>query len=222
MTSGKWRPFCLCLNVFMPTYTLRIMAADDKGKRGAMGHLIIKVPSCHQRASHHEYEDASTPSHLYNEDPYTWKDSLFIEIGPGASAVIILTYCQTSNIRCTKSQNLVSSCSCLCPIYWSQALSLEWRCSWSNADRRCSNYICVINNLIASGATYIRGLRLVLCKYFPRYDDGIMKITIWSVSLRMSVACCSSFSVSVCSWRTRACRKRSFSSSGMSSSRSWK
>ena len=25
---------------------------------------------------------------------------------------------------------LVSSSSCLCPIYWSQVLSWEWRCSW--------------------------------------------------------------------------------------------
>ena len=52
---------------------------------------------------------------------------------------------------------LVSSCSCLCPIHWSQVLSWEWRCSWSSADRRCSNYIWVINNFIADlRATYIR------------------------------------------------------------------
>ena len=54
---------------------------------------------------------------------------------------------------------LVSTCSCLCPIQWSQVLSREWRCSWSSADRRCSNYICVIDNFIAhQGATYIRDL----------------------------------------------------------------
>ena len=54
---------------------------------------------------------------------------------------------------------LVSSCICLCPIYWSRVLSREWRCSWSSADRRCSNYIWVINNLIAyKGAPYIRYL----------------------------------------------------------------
>ena len=54
---------------------------------------------------------------------------------------------------------LVSSCSCLCPIHWSQALSWEWRCIWSTADKRCSNYIWVINNFIAyQGVTYIRGL----------------------------------------------------------------
>ena len=40
---------------------------------------------------------------------------------------------------------LVSSCSCLCLIYWNHVLSCEWRCSWSSADRRCSNYIWVIN-----------------------------------------------------------------------------
>ena len=44
---------------------------------------------------------------------------------------------------------LVSSCSCLRSIHWSQVLSWEWRCSWSSADRRCSNYIWVINNFIA-------------------------------------------------------------------------
>ena len=59
-------------------------------------------------------------------------------------------YCLFSNIRRTQSQMfLVSSCSCLCPIYWSQVLSWEWRCSWSSADRRCSYYIWVINNFIA-------------------------------------------------------------------------
>ena len=38
--------------------------------------------------------------------------------------------------------------SCLCPIHWSKVLSWEWRYSWSSADRRCSNYIWVINNFI--------------------------------------------------------------------------
>ena len=42
-----------------------------------------------------------------------------------------------------------SSCSCFRSIHWSQVLSWEWRCSWSSADRRCSNYIWVINNFIA-------------------------------------------------------------------------
>ena len=42
---------------------------------------------------------------------------------------------------------------------WSQVLSREWRCSWSSADRRCSNYIWVINNFTAyQGASYFRGL----------------------------------------------------------------
>ena len=54
---------------------------------------------------------------------------------------------------------LVSSCSCFCPIHWSQVFSREWRCSWSSADRRCSNYIWVINNFIAyKCAYYIRDL----------------------------------------------------------------
>ena len=59
----------------------------------------------------------------------------------------------SNNIKCTKYQNLnmflVLACSYLCTICWNQALSGEWRCSWSSADRQCSNYIWVINNLIA-------------------------------------------------------------------------
>ena len=57
---------------------------------------------------------------------------------------------------------LVSSRRCLRSIHWSQGLSWEWRCSWSSADRRCTNYIWVINNFIAhKGATYIRGFTVV-------------------------------------------------------------
>ena len=57
----------------------------------------------------------------------------------------------------------VSSCSCLCQIHWSQVLSWEWRCSWSSADRRCSNYTWLINNYSPRwGAAYIRGLTVLL------------------------------------------------------------
>ena len=58
---------------------------------------------------------------------------------------------------------LLSACSCLCAIYWSHVLSGEWRCSWSSAGRRCSNFIWAINNLIGyQGASYIRYLTVVL------------------------------------------------------------
>ena len=58
---------------------------------------------------------------------------------------------------------LVSSCSCFRSIHWSQVLSWEWRCSWSSADRRCSNYIWVINNFIAyKGGTHIRGFTVMI------------------------------------------------------------
>ena len=54
---------------------------------------------------------------------------------------------------------LVSSCSCFCPTHWCQVLSREWRCSWSSADRRCSNCIWVINNFTAyKGVSYIRSV----------------------------------------------------------------
>ena len=50
---------------------------------------------------------------------------------------------------------LVSSRTCLCPIHWSQVLSWEWRCRWSSADRQCSNYIWVINNLLCTKVRHI-------------------------------------------------------------------
>ena len=68
---------------------------------------------------------------------------------------------------------LVSSCSCLCPIHWSQVLNREWSCSWSSSDRWCSNYIWVINNFIAYwGAIYIRGLT-VCCKCMSSYNTSL-------------------------------------------------
>ena len=62
-------------------------------------------------------------------------------------------YRRISNIRYAPNQKIkmffVPSCSCFCPIHWSQLLSREWRCSWSSAVRLCFNYIWVINNFTA-------------------------------------------------------------------------
>ena len=63
-------------------------------------------------------------------------------------------YRKLSNIRFTKSPNLIVShlglqLSLHNTVDWSHVLSREWRCSWSSAGRRCSNYIGVTNNLIA-------------------------------------------------------------------------
>ena len=58
---------------------------------------------------------------------------------------------------------IVSACSCLCPIHWSHVLSWEWRCSWSSAHRRCSNYMWVIKKSMAYlGASYIWDFTLCL------------------------------------------------------------
>ena len=70
---------------------------------------------------------------------------------------------------------LISSCSCLCSIHWSQVLSREWRCSWSSADRRCSNYIWVVDKFIAYlGATYIRCFTVDV----PRMVETLLAIAI--------------------------------------------
>ena len=69
-----------------------------------------------------------------------------------------IIYRQTSDISRTKSQDLNVSRLVL---QWSLPNPLKPDREWS-ADRRCSSYIWVINNLIAYyGATYIRGLTVV-------------------------------------------------------------
>ena len=92
-----------------------------------------------------------------------------------------IAYHQTSNISHTKSKQLnflVLSCSCLCPIHWSQMLSWEWRCSWSSVDRRCSNFIWAINKFMTSkGSSYIKGLTVTEIQsrdiyYQPIITDG--------------------------------------------------
>ena len=50
---------------------------------------------------------------------------------------------------------LVTACSCLRSIRWSQMLSWEWRCSWSSADRRCSNYIWEFHRLLGCDLYYM-------------------------------------------------------------------
>ena len=68
--------------------------------------------------------------------------------------------------------SLVSSCSCICAIYWSQVLNREWRCSWSSANRQCSNYIWVVNNFIACQDTpYIRDLTVLQITYKYTKDN---------------------------------------------------
>ena len=63
-----------------------------------------------------------------------------------------ITYLQFSNISLTQSHNINVSGLILqlsLPNPLKPGISWEWRCSWSSADRRCSNYIWVINNFIA-------------------------------------------------------------------------
>ena len=63
---------------------------------------------------------------------------------------------------------LVLSYSCFVPIHWNQMFSQDWRCSWTNACMRGSNYIWVISIFIAYWATsYIRGLTVFsLCCFW--------------------------------------------------------
>ena len=91
---------------------------------------------------------------------------------------------------------LISSCSCLCPIQWSQVISWEWRCSWSNAGRECFNYIWVIKNFIAYyGATYIKGLTVhIYVLENPFRILWVNSLVIWwhrsGSTLAQVMACC--------------------------------
>ena len=72
-------------------------------------------------------------------------------------------------------------------------LSREWRCSWSSADRRCSNYIWVINNLIAYlSASYIRDLTVrgvfTCAGNGRRWSSGIMWIHQFPLVIRRASA----------------------------------
>ena len=53
-----------------------------------------------------------------------------------------------------------------------QWFSREWRCSWSSAYRRCSNYIVVINRFITyKGAYYIRGLTVGFTMLLTQHES---------------------------------------------------
>ena len=90
---------------------------------------------------------------------------------------------------------LTSSYSCRCPTHWSQVLSREWRCSWSSADRRCSNYIWVINNLIAyRGASYIRDLTVYKNVGALHYNGSITEEKIYCNKLIFVFLLCKKYS----------------------------
>ena len=92
-------------------------------------------------------------------------------------------YSQFSNIRHTQSPNIKVSRLVLqlsLPSPLKPMLSWKWRCSWSSADRRCSNYIWVINNFIAYyGVSYIKDF--MVC-YLPGFLPA-MTSTMLSFSL---------------------------------------
>ena len=95
----------------------------------------------------------------------------------------------TNTQNCFSSRLLVF----LCPIHWSQVLSQEWKCSWSSADKRCSDYIWVNNLFIAyQGATYIRGLTVELLMA----DVQFLSILCYFLSLLLSLLLSSSPSFS--------------------------
>ena len=70
------------------------------------------------------------------------------------------TYRKIFIISRTKSQSF--KCSCIRSIHWSHVLNWERICSWNSADRRCSNYIWVINNLLPTKVRLILEVLILL------------------------------------------------------------
>ena len=62
---------------------------------------------------------------------------------------------------------LVSSCICLCSIRWSQALSREWKCSWSSADRLLQLHL---SDLFFFSGKSSNSCQDANCKYCPYID----------------------------------------------------
>ena len=58
---------------------------------------------------------------------------------------------------------LVSTCSCICPSYWCQVLSGEWRCSWSSADTGAAPIKSEWStNLLPVKVSYVRDLTVYI------------------------------------------------------------
>ena len=89
---------------------------------------------------------------------------------------------------------LILSCSCLCPIHWSQVLSWDWRCSWSNADRQCSNYILggqqfycllrrvlyyIFNGINYPYVPYVLSCHIGLCYNGPDCINSFSLVCLW-------------------------------------------
>ena len=106
---------------------------------------------------------------------------------------------------------LVSSCNCLCPIHWSQVLSREWICSWSSADRRCSNYTLVIANSISFwGASCIRGLTVRRNRFYLHRvitnnmkENGYIWMYLFNDKLKLNSMASSSIWIELTGFTTR-------------------
>ena len=105
-----------------------------------------QICHCNHSSKCHSLEIVLGSSNMIVDIEVNWCDVVFLLImckqtnqtwvyTQGRIALKFI-YCKISNIRCTKSQNLNDSCSCLCPIHWSQVLRREWRCSSSSAGVR--------------------------------------------------------------------------------------
>ena len=75
---------------------------------------------------------------------------------------------------------LVSSCSWLYPIHWSQLLSREWRCSWRSAGSRCSNYIIKVRIILEVWRCLSSSIEVLL---FRSQLEGLLNLPL-SIDLR--------------------------------------
>ena len=96
---------------------------------------------------------------------------------------IFMKYREISNIRRTKSPNLIVPCLAL-QLSLPNPVKPGVRSRMSSADRRCSNYIWVIDNFIAyKGASYIRDLTGSKKSHCVELCFVLMWISYWLIIL---------------------------------------
>ena len=63
-------------------FIFSVLPTDDLGTKGTRGRLNIKMSSYQYWDSHYKDKTVWRPSHLYNVNPFAWKDGLYIETRP--------------------------------------------------------------------------------------------------------------------------------------------
>ena len=131
--------WCYCKNGYRPFW----LKANTFNSDWALFGIIPNLPiSFFILSQNFQMSNVTTGHYDWNWYFFTHIDVLFKILSwiIWNKNMLRIHYRQTYNITHTKSKLkvvIVSSCTRICPVHWSQVLSLEWRCRWSSADNAC-------------------------------------------------------------------------------------